>query len=156
MTPLRSMRKRLMLQLPLLMALSMPWLMISARRFLPASKADALFAFDSVVSACSQCNHPNTQMQSIKDPRSQESPEQSPSCTYWGDERNSDSASSLLMRYALTGRSSHVWNSFMCLTMSSKGSASRAPPAWDILMLRKHDVKALSAHCAFELHVHAL
>ena len=43
-----------MLQLPLLMELSMPWLMISARRFLPASKADALFAFDSEVSACSQ------------------------------------------------------------------------------------------------------
>ena len=41
-----------MLQLPLLMELSMPWLMISARRFLPASNADALFAFDSVVSAC--------------------------------------------------------------------------------------------------------
>ena len=51
-TPLRSMRKRLMLQLPLLMELSMPWLMISARRFLPASKADALLAFDRVVSAC--------------------------------------------------------------------------------------------------------
>ncbi len=51
-TPLRSMRKRLMLQLPLLMELSMPWLMISARRFLPASNADALFALDSVVSAC--------------------------------------------------------------------------------------------------------
>ena len=51
-TPLRSMRKRLMLQLPLLMELSMPWLMISARRFFPASKADALLAFDSVVSAC--------------------------------------------------------------------------------------------------------
>ena len=52
MTPLRSMRKRLMLQLPLLMELSMPWLIISARRFFPASKADALLAFDSVVSAC--------------------------------------------------------------------------------------------------------
>ena len=51
-TPLRSMRKRLMLQLPLLMELSMPWLIISARRFFPASKADARLAFDSVVSAC--------------------------------------------------------------------------------------------------------
>ena len=51
-TPLRSMRKRLMLQLPLLMELSMPWLIISARRFLPASKAEALLAFDRVVSAC--------------------------------------------------------------------------------------------------------
>lgn len=39
-TPLRSMRKRLMVQLPLLMADSMPNWMISGRMFFAASKFD--------------------------------------------------------------------------------------------------------------------
>ena len=61
MTPLRSMRKRRMVQLPLLMALSMPWLIISTCRFFAASNSDARLLLDSVLSACrvSGSDHPS-------------------------------------------------------------------------------------------------
>ena len=50
--PRRSMRKRLMVQLPLLMALSSPAVMMSVRMQRLMSKSSCLFALLSTVSAC--------------------------------------------------------------------------------------------------------
>mmetsp|Transcript_30988 Transcript_30988/g.79051 ORF Transcript_30988/g.79051 Transcript_30988/m.79051 type:complete len:207 (-) Transcript_30988:1260-1880(-) len=51
-TPLRSMRKRLMIQLPEDSALSSPYVMVSVRMHLATSNCVALLALDSTASAC--------------------------------------------------------------------------------------------------------
>ena len=56
-TPLRSMRKRRMVQLPLAIALSMPALIISVCSERAASKLPARLLLLSVLSACAACSH---------------------------------------------------------------------------------------------------